>query len=228
MKNTSRGRKPATTTAVSFNGSKSQIFNYNANPVTFRAIDGSLMVNATQMAKPFEKAVSQWLRLPSTKAYIMALIDVRLQGFNMQKSHIENRKPLNERELRTNNFVRAKKGGRGSGTYLHEDIAIEFARWLSPAFAVWCNDRIKELLCQGVTQQHPQEQPRPTTPQTLTLDDVLHRLREATDLVTALKQERAERERLEAVLSGIKRQIEALPAPTIGASNNQPTLFNNL
>lgn len=28
-----------------------QIFNYNANPVTFRAIDGALMVNATQLAR---------------------------------------------------------------------------------------------------------------------------------------------------------------------------------
>lgn len=28
---------------------------------------------------------------------------------------------------------------------------MEFARWLSPAFAIWCNDRIKELLTTGVT-----------------------------------------------------------------------------
>lgn len=34
---------------------------------------------------------------------------------------------------------------------MHEDVAMEFARWLSPAFAIWCNDRIKELLTQGVT-----------------------------------------------------------------------------
>lgn len=211
MSHTSKSRKPATTTTGSSNGTKSQIFNYN-NAVTFRTIDGALMVNATQMAKPFKKAVGQWLRLPSTKAYIMAVIDVRLQGFNMQKSHIENRKPLNGRELRINKFVRAKRGGRGSGTYLHEDIAIEFARWLSPAFAVWCNDRIKELLRQGVAQQHPQEQPQPQSPEMLTIDGVLQRLREATDLVTALKQERAERERLEAILANIKSQIDSVPS----------------
>lgn len=34
---------------------------------------------------------------------------------------------------------------------MHEDVALEFARWLSPAFAIWCNDRIKELLKTGVT-----------------------------------------------------------------------------
>lgn len=34
---------------------------------------------------------------------------------------------------------------------MHEDVALEFARWLSPAFAIWCNDRIKELLTTGVS-----------------------------------------------------------------------------
>lgn len=29
---------------------------------------------------------------------------------------------------------------------MHEDVALEFARWLSPKFAIWCNRRIKELL----------------------------------------------------------------------------------
>lgn len=29
---------------------------------------------------------------------------------------------------------------------MHEDVALEFARWLSPKFAIWCSDRIKELL----------------------------------------------------------------------------------
>lgn len=29
---------------------------------------------------------------------------------------------------------------------MHEDVALEFARWLSPRFAIWCNDRVKELI----------------------------------------------------------------------------------
>lgn len=31
----------------------------------------------------------------------------------------------------------------------YESTAIEFARWLSPKFAIWCNDRIKELMTKG-------------------------------------------------------------------------------
>ena len=75
---------------------------------------------------------------------------------------------------------------------------------------------------QGMTVQHPQEQPQPHAPQVMTIDDVLGRLREATDLVTALKQERAERERLEAILTGIKKQLDGLH------SKSEPILLPTL
>jgi hypothetical protein len=39
---------------------------------------------------------------------------------------------------------------------MHEDVALEFARWLSPAFAIWCNDRIKEILMgKSITMKPP-------------------------------------------------------------------------
>ena len=226
MQNTSKGRKPATSTAVSLSdGSLSKIFNYGDTTVTFRTIDGALMVNATQMAKPFGKKGYGWLRLPSTKAYISALIDAREQQSGAQPLRHAYKRP-NERILKANGLIITKTGGRGGGgTYFHEDIAIEFARWLSPAFAVWCNDRIKELFRQGMTVQHPQEQPQPHAPQVMTIDDVLGRLREATDLVTALKQERAERERLEAILTGIKKQLDGLHSKSERIPILLPTLF---
>lgn len=61
-----------------------------------------------------------------------------------------------------------------------------------------------------------------------TIDGVLGRLREATDLLTMLKQERAERERLEAVISSIKRQIDGLPPKSERMVITQSTLFANL
>lgn len=30
-------------------------------------------------------------------------------------------------------------GGQIQGTWMHEDVALEFARWLNPAFAIWCH-----------------------------------------------------------------------------------------
>ena len=189
MSHTSKGRLGATLAPLSDGGVLSQILRYNDNPITFRTIGGALMVNATQMAKPFAKRPNDWLRLPITRKFISII-------------QREKKRPI----------VFTGVGGWNGGTYIHEDIAIEFARWLSPAYAVWCNDRIKELFRQGVAQQHPQEQPQPQSPEMLTIDGVLQRLREATDLVTALKQERAERERLEAILANIKSQIDSVPS----------------
>jgi len=90
------------------------------------------MVNATEMAKPFGKLAKDWLSNKSTKEFLSTLSAVRTI-------------PLTD-------LVEIKQGGnKEQGTWMHEDVAMEFARWLSPAFAIWCNDRIKELLKTGVT-----------------------------------------------------------------------------
>lgn len=86
------------------------------------------MVNATEMAKPFGKRPAKWLELPSAKEFLCTLQTIRKSDSLIQT--IE---------------------GKSGGTWMHEDVALEFARWLSPAFAIWCNDRIKELLTTGST-----------------------------------------------------------------------------
>jgi phage antirepressor YoqD-like protein len=108
-----------------------QIFQYNGSPITFNSSD-SVMVNATEMAKPFGKSANHWLRNKSTEEFITELARLRI---------------CNPTDL-----VQVTNGGNGDqGTWMHEDVAMEFARWLSPAFAIWCNDRIKELLTKGVS-----------------------------------------------------------------------------
>ena len=90
------------------------------------------MVNATEMAKPFGKLVGDWLRLKSTSEFTKAL--------------------STDMQIPISALIQTIKGGNGDqGTWMHEDVALEFARWLSPAFAIWCNKRIKELLTTGVT-----------------------------------------------------------------------------
>lgn len=107
-----------------------QIFQYNGSPISFQK-GSSVMVNATQMAKPFGKLAKDWLSNKSTKDFLSTLSAVRTI-------------PLTE-------LVKIVQGGNSEqGTWMHEDVALEFARWLSPSFAIWCNDRIKELLTTGV------------------------------------------------------------------------------
>lgn len=107
-----------------------QIFQYNGSPITFNSGD-SVMVNATEMAKYFNKRPIDWLQNRQTEEYLNELSKVR-------KSTLAD-------------LVQVTRGGDNPGTWMHEDVAMEFARWLSPAFAIWCNDRIKELLTKGVS-----------------------------------------------------------------------------
>lgn len=108
------------------------IYEYNGNPISFDKIEKGYMINATQMAKPFGKLVGDWLRLKATIEFTNAL--------------------STDMQIPISALIQVVKGGnRRQGTWMHEDVALEFARWLSPKFAIWCNNRIKELLLTGST-----------------------------------------------------------------------------
>jgi len=103
-----------------------------------------VLVNATQMAKPFSKKPADWLRLSSAKRFLNELGEI---------------KKLPVTELVKRSRKRAANGGEAI-TWMQEDAAMEFARWLSPAFVIWSNQRTKELLLTGQTaveQQEPAE-----------------------------------------------------------------------
>ncbi len=98
--------------------------------VSFLQQTGELFFNATDMARPFGKTPAEWIRLPDTEAYIDAIL-------NMGLSHI----------LQVDDIIKTKRG-RDGGTWLHQDLGLGFARWLSPLLAVkldrWTRDRLKE------------------------------------------------------------------------------------
>lgn len=107
-----------------------QIFQYNENPISFQMGLENRMINAAQMAKPFGKKATDFLKTAQTKEFITQLSEVK--------------------KINSSDLVKVRYGNNG-GTWLHEDLALEFARWLSPMFGIWCNDRIKELLRFGLT-----------------------------------------------------------------------------
>ena len=98
---------------------------YQGHPITYRD-DG--WFNATEAAAKFEKRPSDWLKLPSTEEYTSALC----------------------RQLRREkiSLLKVIRGGRNhaDGTWLHPKLAVAFARWLDPEFAVWCDFQIDELI----------------------------------------------------------------------------------
>ncbi len=67
------------------------------------------MVNATQMTRPFGKRPGKWLELPSTKEFLSVLTAIRFSD---------------------SDIIQTRCGGinGGGGTWMHEDVALEFAR----------------------------------------------------------------------------------------------------
>lgn len=160
----------------------SQIFTYNGNNITFQLGNGDVMVNATEMARPFGKRPVDYLQNQQTQSFITEYSKVR-------KSTLAD-------------LVQVTKGGNTPGTWMHEDLALEFSRWLSPSFSIWCNDRIKELLRHGITATHQ------TVEQMLDNPDVL------IQTLQKLKEERAEKERLKQQNEHQKQALQ-LSAPKV-------------
>lgn len=100
------------------------IRNYQGSAVTYQD-DG--WFNATQAAAKFDRRVDVWLKTNDTREYIAALCEIS-----------------NTTEKR---YLKTKRGS-GGGTWLHPKLAVRFAQWLDPKFAVWCDAQI-DLLIRG-------------------------------------------------------------------------------
>ena len=156
--------------------STGSIFNFHGSEVTFKNENGTVMVNATEMAKHFGKTPKDWTRTKQSQEFINSLSAVR--------------------QICITGLIIVKQGGNSEqGTWMHEDVAIEFARWLSPVFAIWCNDRIKELLTKGSTSLNL---PKTYQEALRALADEVDRREKAEQLALEssriAKQERAEKE----------------------------------
>ena len=195
-----------------------KVFSYDNNPITFQ-LGEATMVNATEMAKPFGKRPVDWLRLPTTQEFLKQLCEVRKSDITPEvgKSH--------------NGFVVTVKGGNdrtAQGTWLHEDMALEFARWLSPAFAIWCNDRIKELMRYGMTATPSTIDALLNDPDTMiqtlqALKSEREKVAQANRRIATLTDQRdcyhSENQRLQRLHTGYQKTIER-QAPLVEYANN--------
>ena len=102
-----------------------QVFNYNGQHIGKRE-DG--FINLTQMCQANGKRLDHWRELKATKQYIEEL------SLNYPESRV----------------VQSEEGVKG-GTWGHPSLAINLARWISPAFAVWCDGHIFNLMSSGST-----------------------------------------------------------------------------
>lgn len=144
------------------------VFNYNGNEIAFKEGD-NMMINATQMAKPFNKRPNDYLSLSSTNELINAI--TRKNG-NCD-----------------NQVVTTLPGSpeNGGGTWMNRILALDFAQWLSVDLKLWCTERIDELMRYGMTATQP------------TIDAMIDNPDLLIKLATQLKEERANAERLRVI-----------------------------
>lgn len=85
----------------------------------------NVMVNATEMAKLFNKRTSDYLQNSSTKLFLEEL-QLTLFSVNSECKLLENRGHM--------------------GYYFHRLVALDFAAWLDVKFRVWIIDTIDSIL----------------------------------------------------------------------------------
>lgn len=100
-----------------------------------RAKDG--YINATQLAKAGRKRFANWYQLEHTSALIQAL--------------------ESDTGIPASQLVDIKKGNSGAfeqGSWIHPDLAIQFAQWISPSFGVKVSRWTREIIMTGKTEIH--------------------------------------------------------------------------
>ena len=111
---------------------------WNGTPISRRTIDG--YVNATAMCKANGKQWSKYRESDRCQTYLDALAETS--------------------EIRMFDLIESRQG-QGGGTWVHPQVAVDLARWISAPFAVWMDGWFLESI------QHPQ--PRPVQESTLQL-----------------------------------------------------------
>lgn len=88
------------------------------------------MLSLTDMWKAAGSAANkdpaQWLRSATAEAFVEAV------SVNMGISH--------------NDIVKTQRGGKTPGTFSHWQVALAYAKYLSPEFHMWCNQVVRERM----------------------------------------------------------------------------------
>jgi len=171
---------------------------YKDTPVSFNT-DGFL--NATKVAKQFNKRTKDFLRTKETKEYVSEL--AKTMG----------RICLTEQ----NQIVTVVQGGdpENQGTWIHPKLAIYFARWCSANFAVWCDQQIEKILKDKILKCKIQDQKVISGKEQNSFAELMGAIfndNEGTkeeQLTRALKSEKMKRELAEKQLCKLQNQLIA-------------------
>ena len=109
---------------------ETRIFNFEENDVTFvLSKDNNVMVNATEMAKVYDKKVEAFMRNEDTQNFVKECL-----------------KSENSRFINISKEADLYRSSQKSGTFMHRILALKFAAWLNPRFELWVYSTIESLL----------------------------------------------------------------------------------
>jgi len=152
-----------------------QVLKYNEQEVEFEFNDSNVMVNATQMAKIFDKLVGHFLENDSTQKFIDACLNNRNSDYLNVKSR--------------DDLITSKQK---SGTFMHRVLALKFAAWLDPDFEVWVYMTIDYLLFDHYRQL--EENLKTTAKRRNEIDAIKDNLRKNEDYIKLERLELEERQ----------------------------------
>ncbi len=112
---------------------KSLKFIYNETTINFTSTNSDIMVNATEMAKVFNREVSGFSKIDSTKNFVEAYC--RAEDLPSEHEFSSDGK-----------VIRVVKSGRNNGTWMNRILALKFAAWLDSEFEVWVWKTIDEII----------------------------------------------------------------------------------
>ncbi len=104
--------------------------NYLGNNISFKLVNGHVYADANKMAEGFggNKKLENWKISENTKRYIFVLSkNPKFQGIELTQS----------------------ERGTNGGTWIHEKLILNFARYLNVEFELWCDEQITTLLREG-------------------------------------------------------------------------------
>ena len=106
-------------------------FEYEGFPISFDFGDATKLINATEMATIFDKAINEFFRLKQTAEFIEAP-QKSLKMSRYDNSRIAKIGSVNAENLAKHypELIKVVKGGnQPQGTWVHEKIALKFAAW---------------------------------------------------------------------------------------------------
>lgn len=113
-------------------------YQFEDNEITFTIDkDKNVMVNATEMAKIFDKKVENFTRIEQTQNFIQSCLKFASIDENKTPNSV-----LFDVKCEEDLIVSRQK----SGTFMHRVLALKFAAWLSPDFEVWVYSTIDDIL----------------------------------------------------------------------------------